>query len=567
MGTEYSSTLLRRSYREGGKVKKETLANLSHLPEEVIELIRRALRGERCGGGGGVCDRALAAGRARAGGAGDGAPAGAGAAAGPRALAGARPGAGDDLPAGARAGLEAGRAGASQSTLGWSSASRTPTRTSSTPRWTGCSSARRGSRAPRRAATCRTASWCSTTSPRHYFEGRTCPLAARLLARRQARHAADRLRAALRPPGCPVAVEVFDGRAARRQDAAGADREAQARFGLKTVIVVGDRGMVTKANLELMRRPTGGRWITALKAPQDQARSARARCSCRCSTSPTWPRSAPDDYPGERLVVCRNPLVAAERARKREELLAATERGCADQDRVDARHAAGEGQIGLAVGPVSTATASTSTSSSRSPTPASPSPASTSRSRPRPRSTASTCCAPASPPTRSPTAEVVRAYKQLEEVERAFRTLKGPELEIRPIHHRLEDRVRAHVPLACSPTTSPGTCARPGRRCSSRTSTRPLAPTPSPRPPARRRPAQGADQAHRDRRALPQLQTLLAELATQTRNTIRHGARHGPCGHGSPRSRWRSAAASPRSPTACATSSPRRGLPPHRPPR
>ena len=107
------------------------------------------------------------------------------------------------------------------------------------------------------------------------------------------------------------------------------------------MIVVADRGMVTKANLELLAASDGVGWITALKAPQIKKLVTRpARCSCRCLTSTTSPRSRCEDYPGERLVVCRNPLVAAERARKREELLAATERDLEQiAERVDARHA------------------------------------------------------------------------------------------------------------------------------------------------------------------------------------------------------------------------------------
>src|SRR5262249_16940421 len=151
------------------------------------------------------------------------------------------------------------------------------------------------------------------------------------------------------------------------------------------------------------------------------------------------------DYPGERLVVCRNPLVAAERARKREDLLQATERTLAEiQVRVAQGTLAGEAAIGLAVGEVwnrwrmrkhfqleITDTAfSFPRKQEQTPTEA----ARDGIYVPRTSVAASELAAP----------DVVRAYKQLKEVERAFRTLKGP-LELRPIHHRLEDRVKAHV--------------------------------------------------------------------------------------------------------------------------
>ena len=179
---EYAAHLLRRSYREGGKVKKETLANLSHLPEEVIELIRGALRGAallsrprrrsrssaRCRHG--HVQAALAMARrlelARLL---DRAPSR------ERALC-----AGDDLPAAARPGskLATARARFAQSTLAAGARrSRTPTRTSSTRRWTGCSSGRRGSRRGSRAATSARATLVLYDVSSSYFEGRSCPLA------------------------------------------------------------------------------------------------------------------------------------------------------------------------------------------------------------------------------------------------------------------------------------------------------------------------------------------------------------------------------------------------------
>src|SRR5206468_6273315 len=125
------------------------------------------------------------------------------------------------------------------------------------------------------------------------------------------------------------------------------------RFGLRTVIVVCDRGMVTKANLELMADSDGVGWITALKAPQIKKLVTSGALQLSLFDEHNLAEiTAPEDYPGERLVVCRNPLVAADRARKREELLQATERGLQEiRERVARGTLRGADQIGLDVGP------------------------------------------------------------------------------------------------------------------------------------------------------------------------------------------------------------------------
>ena len=160
---------------------------------------------------------------------------------------------------------------------------------------------------------------------------------------------------------------------------------------------------------------------------------------------PNLAEIASDDYPGERLVVCRNPLVAAERARKREDLVQATERALHEvEERVERGTLKGEAEIGLAVGAVWNrwrvrkhfAVEITASSLSFH------------RNQERIAAEAALdgiyVLRTSVPQTELLAPDVVRAYKQLKEVERAFRTLKGP-LELRPIHHRLEDRVRAHV--------------------------------------------------------------------------------------------------------------------------
>jgi hypothetical protein len=281
--------------------------------------------------------------------------------------------------------------------------------------------------------------------------------------------------------------------------------------------------MVTKANLELLRETDGAAWITALKAPQIRKLVNDGVLQLSLFDQANLAEITAEQYPGERLVVCRNPLVAAERARKREELLAATERGLAEiATRVERGTLTGADQIGLAVGPALkryrvkkhfqieiTDTAFTY-----------------SRNIEQIEQEAALdgfyVLRTSVPDSELDTSEVVRSYKALEQVERAFKTFKGPELEIRPIHHRLADRVRAHVflctlayyltwhlrqawaPLLFKDETPP-------------TPTDPVAKA------SRSPQAQHKAQTKRTTTGEPchSYKSLIAELATLTRNTIR----------------------------------------------
>jgi hypothetical protein len=231
---------------------------------------------------------------------------------------------------------------------------------------------------------------------------------------------------------------------------------------------------------------------------------------------------AADEYPGERLVVCRNPLVAAERARKRNDLLEATERALAEiQRRVAQGTLVGEAAIGLAVGEVwnrwrvrkhfQVEISDTGFTFARN--------------QERIAAEAAldgiyvlrTSVAEAD----LPAPDVVRAYKQLKEVERAFRTLKGP-LQLRPIHHRLEDRVKAHVFLCMLAYYLAWHL---------RQAWKPLLfddeqPPAQPDPVAKAKRSAQAERKARSKRTASgdrchSLATLLDELATRTRNTIR----------------------------------------------
>ena len=190
-----------------------------------------------------------------------------------------------------------------------------------------------------------------------YFEGRRCPLA-------QYGHSRDERPGNLQivfglltnPEGCPVAVEVFEGNTADPKTVAGQIRKLRQRFELQQVVIVGDRGMLTSARIrEDLQTEEGVRWITALRAPQIQQLAADGNLQLSLFDQQDLAEIQHPAYPGERLIACRNPLLAEERKRKREELLTATEkqlekiRAATQRKRRPLR---GKKEIGLAVGKV-----------------------------------------------------------------------------------------------------------------------------------------------------------------------------------------------------------------------
>ncbi|MCA1680065.1 MAG: IS1634 family transposase [Actinobacteria bacterium] len=524
---EYVTHLLRRSYREAGKVKNETLANLSHLPEEVIELVRGALAGRRYldADQGFAIERSLAAGHVQA------------------ALAMARrlelgrllergPSRSRDLclamicqqALGPGSKLAAVRA-LGQSTLGdeLGVAGVSEDDLYAALDWLGARQARIEDRLAARHLQDGELVLYDVSSS--YFEGRSCPLA-KLGYSRDGRRGTPQIIYGLLcdRPGRPICVEVFSGELHDDKTLPAQIEKLKARFGLKTVIVVCDRGMVTKVNLQLMADTDGVGWITALKAPQIKRLVAQGTLQLSLFDEHNLAEiEAPADYPGERLVVCRNPLVAAERARKREQLLSATERGLQEiAERVRRGTLVGADQIGLAVGPAlkryrvkkhfEVEISDTSFSFKRK---------------------ADQIAAEAAldgfyvlrtsvAPQTLPTEEVVRAYKGLEEVERAFGTLKGPELEVRPIHHRLEDRVRAHVLLCMLAYYLTWHLRAAWAPLLFKDEQPPVARDPvakASRSPAAQRKAQTKRTATDEH--CHSYRSLIAELATLTRNTIR----------------------------------------------
>lgn len=285
-----------------------------------------------------------------------------------------------------------------------------------------------------------------------YFHGRTCPLA-KLGYSRDGKKGLLQITVGLlcTSAGCPVAVEVFEGNSGDPGTFSAQVAKVQERFGLTRVVYVGDRGMITNARIrdDLAGLPGVG-WITCLRAPAIQELRDQGAIQLGLFDDQDLAEITSEAYPGERLVVCRNPLLAEERARKRRDLLAATEADLAEvaaRVRRTKRPLRGEADIARAVEralahhKVGKHFTVAITSDSLTWT----------RNEDSIRSEAELdgfYVIRAKVPDQQPTAdELVTTYKGLSTVERAFRTLKGVDLKIRPIHHRLEKRVRGHVLL------------------------------------------------------------------------------------------------------------------------
>jgi transposase len=282
-----------------------------------------------------------------------------------------------------------------------------------------------------------------------YMEGRCCPLAKRGYSRDGKKGSLQIVYGLLcASDGCPVAIEVFDGNTGDPTTLAPQIGKLKQRFGLSHVVLVGDRGMITEARITEDIKSAGLDWITALRAPaiRELLNSGTLQLTLfdqRDMASITSP-----DYPGERLVVCRNPDLAAERSRKREELLAATEKQLARIQVVVERKRnplRGTAEIALAVGAVLN-TYKMKKHFDLQITDAAFSFA---------RKTAEVAAEAATdglyvvrtslPEATLGDADTVRSYKSLSRVERAFRCIKTVDLNVRPVYHWLEDRVRAHV--------------------------------------------------------------------------------------------------------------------------
>ena len=282
-----------------------------------------------------------------------------------------------------------------------------------------------------------------------YLEGRKCPLGALGYSR-------DGVKGKLQvnyglicdPQGRPVSVSVHPGSAQDQTTVPDAIASVRERFGIDRVVFVGDRGMITQAHATSMVQQ-GVDFISALKAPQIKALVAAGDLQLGLFDQVNLAEISSDRFPGERLIVCRNPAVAAQRARKRSELLAATER---ELDKIIASTTSPRGGLrgatGAAIGQRAGKVVNKYKMAKHFTLQISDGTFGYERKTGQIAAEAAldgfyiirTTCTPEQ--ISAPAA--VRAYKQLKVNERAFKTMKDS-LEIRPIYHHLEDRVRAHI--------------------------------------------------------------------------------------------------------------------------
>ena len=366
-----------------------------------------------------------------------------------------------------------------------------------------------------------------------YLEGRRCELAQFGYSRD---HRPDRPQIVFgllcTPDGCPVAVEVFEGNLGDPSTLASQVKKLRMRFRLKRIVLVGDRGMITKARIDADVAPAGLDWITALRAPAIKALAAEGGpLQLSLFDERDMAEIVSDDYPGERLVVCRNPELAAERARKRVELLDATEmalikiRAMTERKRNPLR---GQDKIALKVGAVidrrrmakhfDLAITETGLAWSRK---------------------AEAIAAEAAldgiyvirsslPADGFAAADLVLAYKGLSHAERGFRDIKSGDLDVRPIHHRRAHRVRAHVFLCMlayyvvwhmKRDLAPMLFKDDDPEAAAAQRSSPVAKA-KVSPAARRK---AIDKRTEDGQPVHSFRTLLQDLANLTRNSVRFG--------------------------------------------
>ena len=448
-GKVYRTHLLRRSFREGQRVKNETLGNLSHLPEPLIDVIRRSLQGERFVS---AAERfEIVASRAHG---------------HVQAVMAAMERLGFASLLGSKRSRErslvlamvAARILAPQTKL-------------ATTRWwhTTTLAEEFGVADADEAELYAAMDWLLERQPaiekklaaRHlqaerlvlydlsssYFEGSTCPLA-RLGYSRDGKKGKPQVNYGLLSDarGCPVAVSVYEGNTADPQTLMPEIDRLRAGFGVRQLVMVGDRGMISHKAIEQLRAEDGVGWITALKSASIRTLLKQGQLQLDLFDERNLFEMTHPDYPGERLVVCRNPQLAKLRAHKRESMLTATERNLEKvQSAVAAGRVKGQDDIGVRVGKVvnqyKMAKHFELDIKERS------------FDFRRKRESIDAEAAldglyiirTSVPADQMDSAECVRRYKSLAQVERAFRSLKTVDLKVRPIHHRLADRVRAHI--------------------------------------------------------------------------------------------------------------------------
>jgi len=530
-GKTYETVLLRRSYREGGKVKNETVGNLSHLPAHVIEGIRAMLAGRELVD----VDEQFRIERSL-----------------PHGHVGAVVGVLRDLGLERLIARERCRerdlvvAMVVQRLIGPGS------KLSATRRFAQTTLADELELGEVTEAELLAAmDWLLERQPRieaalarrhlagegfmlydlssSYVEGRCCSLAA-LGYSRDGKRGTRQVNYGLTcsPEGRPVAISVYDGSTQDQQTLPDAVEAVRGRFGINDVVVVGDRGMFTQAHAEALTQAGVG-FVSALKSAQIRKLVDAGDLQLSLFDETNLAEISSELFPGERLVVCRNPAVAAERARKREALLQATEVELAKVKTMvtgarGSLRAAAAGKIGERAGKVvnrykvakhfELQITDGAFSYTRKPDQIAAEAALDGLYAIRTSCATSKLSSPAS---------VVRAYKQLKMAERAFRTMKD-QIEIRPIHHHLDDRVRAHAFL-CMLAYYVAYELQQRLTPLLFTDHSPLSPA-DPVAPAKRSPAaraKAASQRTPDGHTTHSLTDLITELGTLCRNKLRIG--------------------------------------------
>ena len=359
-----------------------------------------------------------------------------------------------------------------------------------------------------------------------YFEGSCCPLA-KLGYSRDGKKGLLQVNYGLLTDarGCPLAVSVHEGNTADSTTFMPAVHKLREDFGIQHMVMVGDRGMVSQKTINEMREADGIGWITALKSVSIRALVEQGHLQLGLFDERNLLELSSPDYPGERLVACRNPELAKLRAHKRLELLAATEAHLEKiKARVDASKLAGKDEIGLRVGKVinqykmakhfELAIGDNAFSFARKTDAIAAEAALDGLYIIRTSVNAAQMDAP----------DCVRHYKSLANVERAFRSLKTIDLKVRPIHHRTADRVRAHIFLCMLAYYVEWHMREAWRELMFADTDQQAKATRDPVAPATRSKAAQAKAARHtldDGTPVHSFSTLMAELATIVRNTCR----------------------------------------------
>jgi hypothetical protein len=536
---DYSSAYLRRTYREAGKVKNETVANLSALPGHVIDLIDAGLKGQQLVPAGeavtitrsvphghvaAICAMARKLGL----------PALLGPASLQRDLAlalvisrVAAPASKlstlawwSDVSLGADLGVAEASTDDIYAAMDWLASRQDAIEAELAARHL--------------APAVNPARMALFDLSSSWLEGAHCPLAARGYSR-DGKKGKPQIEYGLLtdPAGRPVAVRVFGGSTADPAAFTAIVQVVRDKFALAKMVMVGDRGMITSARIAALNQAEDGTplpdadaygWITALRAPAiKKLMTADGPLQLSLFDEQDLAEITSEDFPGERLVCCRNPVLAQERARKREDLLAATEKALAPLiARVRAGRLAGTAKIGIETGKVinkyktgkhfEVAITDTSLAITRRQAQITEEAALDGIYVIRTPVPAAELDAPGA----------VAAYKNLKHVERDFRSIKADDLDLRPVFHRLEERVRAHV-LICMLAAYLTWHLRQAWAPLTYTDEDPPQQA-NPVAPARRSPtAQAKASSQHDQTGRPyrSFRGLLEHLATLTRNQVR----------------------------------------------